>query len=40
MYGGKVNKIHDKGNSVIEYALVDEPNLGARPRMEDSRLIL
>lgn len=38
MYGGKVNDIHvANGVSVPEFCLRDEPNLNARPRMEDGK---
>ena len=38
MFGGKVNDIHvETGKTIPEYCLLDEPNLNARPRMEDSK---
>lgn len=40
MYGGKKNSIFSQGTAIIkEYTLVDEPNLSARPKMEDSYII-
>ena len=40
MFGGKKNAIYEKGAGCIkEYALHDDPNLKARPRMEDNFII-